>query len=60
MVLGVKKVATDSFGPDTLALGMALTTSGIVSLVGRSMPLVVLCGGVTYGLALGVFRVLIG
>jgi len=60
MVLGVEKVATDSFGPDTLALGMALATAGTVALVGRSMPLVVLCGGVAYGLALGVIRVLIG
>jgi branched-subunit amino acid transport protein len=59
MVLGVRRFASDPFGPDTIALGMALATSGMVALAGRSMPVVVLCGGVSYGLALGALRVLI-
>jgi branched-subunit amino acid transport protein len=59
MVLGVEKVAADPFSPDTIALGTALATSGTAALLGRSMPLVVLCGGATYGLVLGLLRVLI-
>ena len=59
MVLGVRRFATDPFGPDSIALGLALATSGTVALVGRSMPVVVMCGGVTYGLAFGALRVLL-
>lgn len=58
MVLGVMRFATEPFGPDTCALVLALATSGTVALVGRSMPAVVLCGGVAYGLAFGAFRLL--
>ena len=60
MVLGVKSVGSEPFGPGALALGLAIATSGTVALVGRSMPLVVLSGAVTYGLAVGVLHVLIG
>ena len=59
MVLSVKSFATGSFGPDTIALAMALATSWMVALVGRPMPVVVLSGGVTYGLVLGAVRVFI-
>jgi branched-subunit amino acid transport protein len=59
MVLGVERVAAEPFRTDTIPVGMALVISATVALVGRSMPLVVLCGGVTYGLAVGVLRVLI-
>ncbi len=59
MVLGVKRVAADPFSPDTIPVGLALAMSGTVALLGRSMPLVVLCGGVTYGLALLVLEVTI-
>ena len=59
ILLSIKRITSDPFGPDTIALGMALATSGMVALVGRSMPVVVLCGGVTYGLAFGALRVFI-
>jgi branched-subunit amino acid transport protein len=58
LVLGVKRATTDPFSPDTVAVGMALAMSGTVALVGRSMPLVMLCGGATYGLTLGIVRVM--
>jgi branched-subunit amino acid transport protein len=60
MVLGVKSVGTEPSGPDALAVGLALATSGTVALVGRSMPVVVLSGAVAYGLATGAIHVLTG
>jgi branched-subunit amino acid transport protein len=60
MVLGVKSVGTEPFGPDALAIGLALATSGTVALFGRSMPLVVLSGAVAYGLAIATLHVLAG
>jgi branched-subunit amino acid transport protein len=57
MVLGVKRVA-DPFSLDAIPVGMALATSGALALLGRSMPVVVLCGGVAYGVALAALRVL--
>jgi branched-subunit amino acid transport protein len=59
LVLGVKKVDADPVSPDTIAVGMALAVSGTVAILGRSMALVVLCGGLTYGLALGVLKLLV-
>lgn len=53
LVTGVERTATDA-GPDRVALGLALAVSGAIGLLGRSMPVVVLCGGATYGVALGV------
>lgn len=58
MVLGVKRVAADPFSLDTIPVGIALAISGTVALLGRSMPLVVLCGGVTYGVAFAALTVL--
>jgi branched-subunit amino acid transport protein len=49
MVLGVQRVAADPVSPDAIPVGTALAISGTLALLGRSMPLVVLCGGVTYG-----------
>jgi branched-subunit amino acid transport protein len=59
MVLGVKRVAADPFSLDSIPVGMALAISGTVAFLGRSMPLVMLCGGATYGLTLGMLQVLI-
>jgi branched-subunit amino acid transport protein len=59
LVLSVKGFATDPFGPDTVALAMALAASWMVALVGRSMTVVVLCGGVTYGMVVGAAHVFI-
>jgi branched-subunit amino acid transport protein len=60
MVLGVKRISSDPFSPDTIPVGMALAISAAVALRGRSMAIVVLCGGVTYGLALSALRMVIG
>ena len=60
MVLGVKRITSDPFSPDTIPTALALATSGAVALRGRSMALVVLSGAVTYGLALGALRIMIG
>jgi branched-subunit amino acid transport protein len=59
LVLGVKQVSTDPISPGSVALGLALATSGTLALAGRTMPVVVVCGGVTYALALGAFGVFI-
>jgi branched-subunit amino acid transport protein len=58
MVLGVERVTADPLSRDAIPVGAALAISGMVALLGRSMPLVVLCGGATYGLALVALRVL--
>ena len=59
MVLGVKRVlAADPFSLDAIPVGTALAISGTLALLGRSMPLVVLCGGVTYGVAFAALTVL--
>ena len=60
MVLGVKRITSDPFSLDTVPIALALAASGAVALLGRSMAIVVLCGGVTYALALGVLRIVIG
>jgi branched-subunit amino acid transport protein len=59
MVLGVRRITSDPFSPDTIPVGIALAISGAVALRGRSMAIVVLCGAVTYGLALGALRIVI-
>ena len=60
MVLGVKKITADPFSPDTIPVAVALAVSAAVALLGRSMAIVVLCGAVTYGVALGAVRMVIG
>jgi branched-subunit amino acid transport protein len=60
MVLAVKKISADPLSPDTIPVGVALAISGAVALLGRSMAIVVLCGGVSYGVALGALRMMIG
>jgi len=59
IMLGVKRVATEPFSPDTIPVALALAISGTVALGRRSMPLVVLCGVATYGMALLVLRIFI-
>jgi branched-subunit amino acid transport protein len=58
MVLGVERAAPEPFSAHSVPVGLALAISGTVAILGRSMPLVVLCGGMTYGGALGVLWVL--
>ena len=60
MVLGVKRITSDPFSLDTVPIALALATSGAVALLGRSMAIVVLFGGLTYALALGALRIVIG
>jgi len=60
LVVGVRQLTTETMGPDTIAVALALASSGTVAMLGRRMPLVVLCGGVAYGLSLTMLRLLTG
>jgi branched-subunit amino acid transport protein len=58
LVLGVQGAVAGPLSLDTFAVVAALAVSGVVAVVGRPMPLVVLCGGMTYALTLAIIRVL--
>ncbi len=60
LVLGAMQTAAEPFSTETIAVGLALAVSLGVGFSGRSMLLVVLSGGVTYGATLGLLQVLVG
>jgi branched-subunit amino acid transport protein len=59
LVFGVQRAAADPFSVDTVAVGTAVAVSGAIALLGRPMAFVVLFGGITYGLTLGIIRVML-
>lgn len=58
LVLGVRQLTTDPTGPNPIAVAVALASSASVAMLGRRMPLVVLCGGAAYLLSLAMLRLL--
>ena len=60
MVLALKKITPDPLSPEIIPVGMALAISGAVAVRRRSMATVVLCGAVTYGVAVAALRMMIG
>jgi branched-subunit amino acid transport protein len=57
LVLDVQRASAGPFSADTAAFGVALAISGAVAILGRSLTLVVLCGGLSYCLIQGVAHI---
>ena len=58
LVVSAQQVWADPISGDSIAVALALAITGILAVAGRSMPVVVLCGGAAYGLALCAIGVL--